>query len=93
MRVLENLEPKKVFYYFEELCNIPHGSGNVEAISDYLKDFAQERNLEVIQDEVKNIIIITTDIHQVKNSILKYQSTYKKFLKARMTTLFMHFCY
>lgn len=58
MRVLENLEPKKVFYYFEELCNIPHGSGNVEAISDYLKHFAEERNLEVIQDEVKNIIII-----------------------------------
>ncbi len=58
MRVLENLEPKKVFYYFEELCNIPHGSGNVEAISDYLKNFALERKLEVIQDEVKNIIII-----------------------------------
>lgn len=58
MRVLENLEPKKVFYYFEELCNIPHGSGNVEAISNYLKAFAEERGLEVIQDHVKNIIII-----------------------------------
>lgn len=57
MRVLENIEPKKVFYYFEELCNIPHGSGNVEAISDYLKAFAEERGLEVIQDHVKNIII------------------------------------
>ncbi len=58
MRALENLEPKKVFYYFEEICNIPHGSGNVEAISNYLKDFAEERGLEVIQDRVKNIIII-----------------------------------
>lgn len=58
MRVLENLEPKKVFYYFEEICNIPHGSGNVEAISDYLKSFAEERKLEVIQDNAKNIIII-----------------------------------
>ncbi len=58
MRVLENLEPKKVFYYFEELCNIPHGSGNVEGISNYLKHFAEERGLEVIQDHVKNIIII-----------------------------------
>ncbi|MBQ7776257.1 MAG: aminoacyl-histidine dipeptidase [Lachnospiraceae bacterium] len=58
MRVLENLEPKRVFYYFEELCNIPHGSGNVEAISNYLKGFAQGKGLEVIQDEVKNIIII-----------------------------------
>ncbi len=58
MRVLENLEPKKVFYYFEEICRIPHGSGNVEAISDYLKNFATKRGLEVIQDKIKNIIII-----------------------------------
>ena len=58
MRVLENLEPQKVFYYFEELCQIPHGSGNVEKISDYLKEFARNRGLEVIQDEMKNIIIV-----------------------------------
>ena len=58
MRILENLEPKEVFYYFEELCRIPHGSGNIDAISDYLKEFAVERGLFCIQDEVKNIIII-----------------------------------
>ncbi len=58
MRVLEGLEPVRVFYYFEEICGIPHGSGNVDAISDYLKAFALERKLEVIQDEWKNIIII-----------------------------------
>lgn len=56
--VLKNLEPKDVFYYFEEICNIPHGSGNVEKISNYLVDFAKKRNLEVYQDEVKNVIII-----------------------------------
>lgn len=55
--VLENLEPKSVFKYFEEICNIPHGSGNIDAISDYLKQFAEERGLFVIQDEAKNIII------------------------------------
>ena len=58
MRVLESLEPAKVFYYFEEICKIPHGSGNVEAISDYLKKFAEERDLEVYQDDIKNIVII-----------------------------------
>lgn len=58
MGVLESLEPKNVFFYFEEICGIPHGSGNVEAISDYLKAFAQKRNLEVYQDELRNIIII-----------------------------------
>ena len=58
MRVLEQLTPTKVFYYFEEICKIPHGSGNVDAISDYLKNFAEERHLEVFQDNLKNIIII-----------------------------------
>lgn len=58
MGVLSNLEPKKVFHYFEEITKIPHGSGNVDKISNYLADFARERGLEVIQDSLKNIIII-----------------------------------
>ncbi len=57
MGVLSNLKPEKVFYYFEEITKIPHGSGNVGQISDYLADFARERNLFCIQDEWKNIII------------------------------------
>ncbi|MBQ8592659.1 MAG: aminoacyl-histidine dipeptidase [Lachnospiraceae bacterium] len=58
MAVLEHLKPQKVFYFFEQLCGIPHGSGNVEQISNYLVDFAKERGFEYIQDEVKNVIII-----------------------------------
>ncbi len=58
MRVLENLEPDKVFFYFEEICRIPHGSGNVQEISNYLADFAKKRNLEYYQDEVLNVVII-----------------------------------
>lgn len=57
MGVLSNLEPQKVFYYFEEITRIPHGSGNVGQISDYLVDFARSRNLEVLQDALKNVII------------------------------------
>lgn len=57
MGILSELQPKKVFGYFEEICNIPHGSGNVEQISDYLVKFAKDRDLEVIQDEFKNVII------------------------------------
>ena len=45
MRKHENLEPKKVFYFFEDLCAIPHGSGNTKKISDYCKDFAEKRGL------------------------------------------------
>ena len=57
MEVLAQLEPVGVFRFFEEICNIPHGSGNVDQISDYLKRFAQDRGLFCIQDELKNIII------------------------------------
>ncbi len=58
MRVLEGLKPETVFYYFEEICKIPHGSGNTQMISDYLAQFAYERNLEHYQDELGNIIMI-----------------------------------
>lgn len=58
MRVLEGLKPEKVFYYFEEICKIPHGSGNIRQISDYLADFAKERSMEYYQDEIGNVIII-----------------------------------
>lgn len=57
MAVLHELEPKRVFYYFEEICKIPHGSHNTKAISDYCVNFAKERNLAVIQDEANNVII------------------------------------
>lgn len=58
MGVLSNLEPKSVFHYFEEITKIPHGSGNVEQISNYLVNFAKERGLFYIQDALKNVIIV-----------------------------------
>lgn len=58
MAVLENLEPKSVFHFFEQMCAIPHGSGNTQAISDWLVNFAKERGLEVHRDHMNNVIII-----------------------------------
>ena len=58
MRVLEDLEPKRVFYYFEELSKIPHGSQNTKKISDRIVEFAKEHDLKYIQDESNNVIII-----------------------------------
>lgn len=58
MSVLGHLEPKSVFGYFEEICNIPHGSGNMDKISQFCVDFAKEYNLEYIIDDMKNVIII-----------------------------------
>ena len=52
-----NLQPEKVFYYFEEISKIPRGSGNTKAVSDYCVDFAKKRNLYVRQDELNNVVI------------------------------------
>ena len=54
---LAGLQPAAVFGYFEELCSMPHGSGNTKIISDYLVRFAQEQGLRYIQDELNNVII------------------------------------
>lgn len=58
MRVLDNLQPQKVFSFFEDICNIPHGSTNLDGISSYLEEFAKERELEYRRDEANNVIII-----------------------------------
>lgn len=55
--VLDHLEPKKVFEYFEILTTIPHGSYNCKAVSDFCVDFAKKRGLFVIQDDHYNVII------------------------------------
>lgn len=57
MAVLENQEPKKVFRFFEEMCQIPHGTFDTKRICDYCVAFAKERGLSVIQDEANNVII------------------------------------
>jgi len=53
-----NLEPARVFYYFEEISKIPHGSGNTKQISDYCATWAKEKGFEFHQDDSNNIIII-----------------------------------
>lgn len=53
----KELQAHKLFYYFEQLCQIPHGSSNTKAISDYCVNFAKEHNLKYIQDSYNNVII------------------------------------
>lgn len=55
--VLDGLEPRAVFRFFEELTQIPHGSGNTDKIADYCVYFAMERGLECMRDRMNNVII------------------------------------
>lgn len=51
------LNPKEVWKFFKQLSDIPRCSGDEKAISDYLVNFAKERNLEVRQDEALNVVM------------------------------------
>jgi len=57
MGVLDGLKPERVFYYFEKICGIPHGSYNVKGISDYIVNTARSFDLEVRQDDEYNVVI------------------------------------
>ncbi len=56
-RILENLEPIRVFYHFENIAGIPHGSGNEEKLCDYCENFAKEQGLKFLRDSADNLII------------------------------------
>lgn len=57
MGMLDSLKPERVFHYFEEICSIPHGSGNTELISDYIEKFALEHSFKYIRDALGNVCI------------------------------------
>ena len=57
MSVLENLKPENVFYFFEEICAIPHGSKNTKLISDYVVSIAKRKGLKYYQDSSNNVIV------------------------------------
>lgn len=57
MGKLTHLQPDRVFHYFEEICGIPHGSGDTARISDYCVAFARTHGLWHRQDALGNVII------------------------------------
>lgn len=58
MHILQDLEPAKVFSYFEKICSIPHTSFHEKQLSDYCVNFAIEHNLYYEQDDMGNVLIV-----------------------------------
>lgn len=56
-RILENLKPEKLFYYFEEVSKIPRNSHEEQQISDYLMKFALDHGWAARRDAVLNTVI------------------------------------
>lgn len=59
MNILQDLEPARVFSFFEKICSIPHTSFHEKEISDYCVAFAKEHNLYYEQDSMGNVLIIS----------------------------------
>jgi dipeptidase D len=68
MNKLSNIQPDRVFKYFEEICSIPHGSGNMDKIATYCMDFAENLGLEAIRDGKNNVIIKKAGTEGYENS-------------------------
>lgn len=54
---ISDLQPTNVFSFFELISSVPHGSGNTAKICDLCCNFARERGLDYIQDDIGNVII------------------------------------
>ena len=57
MSQLKNLQPERVFYYFDKITKIPHGSGDTDKIASFCVNFAKEHNLKHYRDEANNVVI------------------------------------
>ena len=55
--VINGYEPKAVFEIFEDICAIPHGSGNEKGVADYIEAYANKRGLFVLRDETGNVFV------------------------------------
>ena len=55
--VIKNRRPETPYRRFEEICSIPHGSGNEEKIADYIEEYACERGLIVYRDGNNNVLV------------------------------------
>jgi len=56
-RTLGNLQPKRLWELFEDICQVPRPSKKEERILAFLIDFAKKHDLEYVQDKTGNLVI------------------------------------
>lgn len=54
---MKELEPQSVWYYFSELCKIPHPSGHLDEIRNYIVGVGRNLGLAVETDAAGNVLI------------------------------------
>lgn len=54
---IANLEPQRVFHFFNEICKIPHPSKKEDKMIDWLLETGKAMGLETKRDEIGNVLI------------------------------------
>ncbi len=57
MTTLSQLQPQALWQWFEQICAIPHPSKHEQALSNYIQNWAKDKQLSVVEDKVGNLII------------------------------------
>lgn len=57
MSDIQNLEPKRVFHFFNEICQVPRPSKKEEKIVAWLMETGKSMGLDTKRDEVGNVLI------------------------------------
>ena len=47
----------KIYKLFEQICKIPHGSGNEKALADYIEKYAKDRGHFTYRDSFDNVFV------------------------------------
>lgn len=74
MNILASLNPKVVWNYFEDICQIPRQSKKEEKMIQFLMDFGKHNNLETKRDEIGNVLIskpATAGKEKIKTVVLQ----------------------
>ncbi|MDX1281887.1 aminoacyl-histidine dipeptidase [Shewanella colwelliana] len=57
MSTLSQLQPQALWQWFEQICAIPHPSKHEQALSQYIQNWAKDKQLSIVEDKVGNLII------------------------------------
>ncbi len=57
MPLLKTSTAADVWLFFEKICNIPHGSGNEDALLQWIIAWAKEKNYSTARDEAGNLVV------------------------------------
>ena len=83
MSILKNIQPERVFYYFEELSAIPRGSGNEEAVAK----FKESTGIDLDADPEKTIVHPAMELGRIYDLVGKQYNKHLSDISAIMSIL------